>query len=584
MFHTVHHLFHPVKVLWNERIVLFWPIWIAITTFAVILVLWAVPRGKTTPPDSDLPRRSNWTHKATPWLIFLILFLACYIAVSLVWEDFTYYDNSHFTNGTLLGHNIPLQISPETGRFWPFGHQEFNLLRHITNTVIGYHSLRIVQLVLVCGILLLLAEELSVPVRVGLILLLLVTPSFLICFTGLIYAEANILFLLVCLAWFVQRFERTRSIPWALAAVISAQFLLYYKETIFLLLLGFAGTRLLLRCRKADGWEFQRLREPESRLDLCLAFLVVPFLLYYFAAMFPSFHANYENNFHISLPGVLDAYLALDLLVWIFILVTLARGIQILRRKVVPSLFWDGLAVSGLAYLAGYIVLRMASAYYLAPVDLIAILYLGRLTYLHVGGMSLGVRCFALALLVLVLFQDLSLSAFRLYEKKNVIHAKAEMGRTIKARYDSDPQSVKRLYFPFARPFFVLEFASYLNYIGVPVEELPAGSVSSKSGVQLVDKTIQKDGPCGYRDFECHPGNSPESGDLVVVFPDDFKTNEELTALRHESSEVLLSYDPRPPIPQWMHPFVNRLHIVSPAFPLAPLPDTWLKASVSVSR
>ena len=120
-------------------------------------------------------------------MIFLSLFLACYIAGSLVWEDFTYYDNSHFTNATLVGRNIAIQILPWNGRFWPLGHQEFNLIRHFTSSVAGYHALRIVQLVLLCGILLVFDEELSIQARVALIILVLITPSILISFNGLIY-------------------------------------------------------------------------------------------------------------------------------------------------------------------------------------------------------------------------------------------------------------------------------------------------------------------------------------------------------------------------------------------------------------
>ena len=63
----------------------------------------------------------------------------------------------------------------------------------------------------------------------------------------------------------VRRFEQTKSIAWAVAAVVCAQIMLYYKETAFLLLFGFAAGRLILRLRNAQnaamgspstlGWE-----------------------------------------------------------------------------------------------------------------------------------------------------------------------------------------------------------------------------------------------------------------------------------------------------------------------------------------
>jgi hypothetical protein len=357
--------------------------------------------------------------------------------------------------------------------------------------------------------------------------------------------------------------------------------MLYYKETAFLLLLGFAAGRLLFRCWKWNqaGWDFRRLRDAESRLDICLALLVVPFLLFYLAAMFPNFDTHYANEFRLSISEVLASYLKIDLLVWVLVAVAGARFFLILRRKMAPLPFWDGLALAGLGYFTGYLALRFQSAYYLAPVDLIAVLYLGHLAILSMENKGAGTRFCALVLLSVVLLQDLSLSTFRMYERKNVIHAKVEIGHLIKARYDSDPRNVQRLYFPFSRSFHLLEFASYLNYIGVPMEG--AGHVAT-SNVMMVGKAIQKDGPCGYRTFVCHPGSAPVRGDLVVVLPDDSTVTDELNSYRQEGVEPLFSYRPRPSIPRWLEPYVKRLHVVSPTFAHDHLPEYWLNASVTV--
>jgi hypothetical protein len=583
MLQFFHLLLRPLKVLWRERIDLFWPIWIAITAIGVLLVIWVVPK-KRVPRDLIPSRSHSWSRGATILAVtFLASLLACYIAGSLVWEDFTYYDNSHFTNGTLVGKDIPIQILPGNGRFFPLGHQEYNLIRHVTSSVTGYHALRIVQLVLLCGILLVLDEELSIQARVALITLVLITPSILISFSGLIYPEWNVVFWLICLAYSVKRFEQTQFIAWAVAAVISSQFMLYYKETAFLLLLGFAFGRLLLRCWKANqaGWDFNRLRDPQSRLDMCLAFLGVSFFVYYLAAMFPNYSMGYADEFQLPLKQILASYLRLDLLVWALVAVVLARMFQILQHKVAPVLLWDGLGLAGVGCLAGYFTLRMNSAYFLAPADIIAVLYLGRLTVLSMKKMGRGPRLCALALLTVVVLQDFSLSAFRMYERKNVIHAKAEIGQVIKARYESDPQNVKRLFFPFAKPFPVLEFVSYLDYIGVPVEQVSADPVASSS-VVIVGKAFETVGPCGYRTFVCHPGNKPDPGDVVVVLPDDFTQADELNSYRWGATGPLFSYHARPSIPRWLLPLVNRLHVVSPVFSHNELPDLWLNALVII--
>ncbi len=585
MHQFLHNLFHPLKALWLERNHLFWPIWIAITAAGISLVVWVIP-GKNGVPQSAIPRRSqSWSREAFLAVTFLALLLVCYIAGSLVWEDFTYYDNSHFTNGTLVGKDIPLQILPGNGRFFPLGHQEYNLIRHLTSSVFGYHAFRIVQLVLICGMLLIFDEELSVQTRVSLIILILITPSIVISFSGLIYPEWNVIFWLLCIAFSVKRFEQTQLIAWAVAAMISSQLMLYYKETAFLLLLAFSVGQLLLRCWRSDqpGWDFNRLRDPGSRLDMCLASLGVLFFVYYLAAMFPNYSVDYADEFRLSLKQAVASYVKLDLLVWVLAAVVLGRTVQIVRGKVAPVLLWDGLGLAGVACLTGYLILRMNSGYFLAPADIIAVLYLGRLTILSLKDMGRGLRLCATVLVILVVLQDLSLSAFRMYERKNVIHAKAEMGRVIKARYERDPQSVKRLFFPFAEAFPVLEFVSYLNYIGVPVEEDPAGPAGSSS-IVIVGKVFHTVGPCGYRTFVCHPGESPEAGDLIVVLPDDSTQIVARDSYRQSAAEELISYHPRPPISRWLKPYVKCLHVVSPIFSQSQLPDSWLDASVAVSK
>jgi len=581
----IHHL-HFLKVLWNHRVDHFLWIWFALTASAAILIACMVrPRSSLVRDSAKRPLGHRRSSEAVLSIAALMLFLAIYTAGALAWEDFTYYDNSHFTNETLIGRNVPLQVSPEGGRFWPLGYQEFNVLRYVTHSISGYHMLRLIELFIVCAILLVLDRELNVPARVALIFLFLVAPSIVVSYSGLIYSEANLILALTCLAWCVSRFDQSHGPAWAVGAVLSAQIMLYYKETVFLLLVGFAGTRIVLRCRNATnrGWSFAGLRDPESRLDLCLISLSAVFILYYLAALVPHFGAGYAEGRKLPLSQVLSTYLALDLLVWIFALLCAVRLFLILRRRVMPSLFWDGLAVGGLCYLGGFLILRMESAYYLAPVDLIATLYIGRLTFRSLREFTTRAKLAATVVLLFVLAQELSFSAFRIYERKNVIRAKAELGHAINHVYVQDPQSVKRLFFPFAEPFSILEFASYLQYLGVPIQQrLNNGEIAG--GVILTGESIQADGPCGYRSFVCHPGKTPSPGDLVIVFPDDIPVVNSSGLFRDISAKPLFSYSPSPRIPEWMLPLVGRLHFVSPIFAFRKLPTSWLRTSLSEWR
>ena len=114
-----------LRFLWAHNTVRFFLIWIAITATAAICVATAVgqvadPRSHKTakrPINLILTWRQLGTPRAVALLTILSVFLACYIAMILAWEDFNYQDNSSFTQFTLKGHNFPLQILPATGAF-----------------------------------------------------------------------------------------------------------------------------------------------------------------------------------------------------------------------------------------------------------------------------------------------------------------------------------------------------------------------------------------------------------------------------------------------------------------------------------
>src|SRR6202008_2361331 len=111
------------------------------------------------------------------------------------------------------------------------------------------------------GLLLLLDDELSFSARAGLAVAALLIPSILFSFNELWVNERNVMFFLVCVVLSVKLFEETQSTSWAVAAVVCAQIMIYNKETAFLLLLGFAASRLILRYRttRVSGWDYDQL-------------------------------------------------------------------------------------------------------------------------------------------------------------------------------------------------------------------------------------------------------------------------------------------------------------------------------------
>ena len=584
----------------------FYIIWIMITAAAVIYVERVVGRAappmvrriENAPISQTRALRSAWRGSVTA-LALLALFLVCYIALMLTWEDFAYYDNSMFTSGTLMGHDLSPPIVQESGRFLPLGLQEFNLIRHFTRTAGGYHVLPIAELLIFSYILLILDSELSITVRVALAILVLLTPSILMSFSLLIEPVRNVLFFLACLVLSVKRFEQTRSIAWAVAAVVCAQIMIYYKETSFLLILGFAVGRLILRCRnvREAGWDYQRLWDKESRLDWCLAALAVLFLLFYFAVMGILALMGTHEGIHGSmgyaverqrlLREIVFAYLRLDLLAWLFIAVVLGRIYLILRHRVAPSLLWDGLAFGGVACFLGLVVgLRIFGATYLAPVDLIAALYVGRFAVLSWNKMRSWGKLATSVLALTILLQDVSFSAFAVFERKNVIHGKAQIASVVRTQYRNRGEDTLRLFFPFASRYVIMEFASYLNYRGVPVE----GAVSAaggRNGVVLVTPALAEDGRCWTAgpDFRCRAASGPAPGDLVIVLPDDEASLAEASLYRERGEQSFL-YEPRPSIPHWLNSLaadlVGRLTIAAVRYEHKTLSDRWMDGSVTV--
>jgi hypothetical protein len=310
------------------------------------------------------------------------------------------------------------------------------------------------------------------------------------------------------------------------------------------------------------------------------------FVLCYLGAM--RFHPNMNYAAAAQIPRAQLAlgYLRVDLLVWLFMAVVLGRIYLILRRRVVPSLLWDGLAIGGAACFLSYLYLSIFGVYYLAPVDLIAILYVGRLAVLSWEKMSSWGKIAATLLACVVLFQHVLVSAFAVFERKNIIHAKAEIASTVKTRYWDGAGKDLRLFFPFANPYVIMEFASYLTYRGVPVE----GAMNEASGLGSVilttTRAIAEDGPCvEWTSIRCRAvDGGPAPGDLVIVLPDDEASLAE-AAISREQGERLFSYEPYPFIPQWLHSLFASLYIgPETRYRHDTIPDRWMYASVTIRK
>ncbi len=577
-------IFTLLRTLWRARVGAFWPIWIATTVVAVLWLGWSLCRHRVSSiepvaPARPRPRSRLVTSVAAILLLVIVLGSA---AVRSFWgEHFTDYDNSMFTLYTLEGKNLDPPIWRENGRFFPLGHQEWDIIRHFTHTPRGYHVFPLFELLTVCLLLLFVDEQLTVAVRSMLAAFLVVTPGMVVSYGGLTYPERNLILALVLLLLFVKRFERTHSVAWAMAAAACAQVMLYYKEPAFLLLITFALTRLALRCRMHDGagWDLEGLKRPEGRLDVCFLVLGGLFFLFYMAEMLPHPNIKYARDAQLPEMAVIVDYFKLDWLPWLLTVFSAWRAYQIVRGKTVADSLWDPLAFGGVAYFCAYPILRIYSAYYLTPVDVIAVLCLGRFAYLGWSRFQPAVKVAVAFVTVMVVCQGVALSTFRVFERKNTIDAKREVANIVVREYTNSGDAAIRVYLPFSSPDRVMEFASYLKYRGVKVEGVDSDT-SQAHDVRLVAQTVPADGRCvPWEVVVCRRGRTPRSGDLVVILPDDNVSFAEVKPFI-DSTDPFLSYEPRPHIPPSVFAAVRHLHVVSPAFSHLPLPDHWLNASI----
>ncbi len=576
--------------------------WVGTTATVAFCVALAVGRvadpvmrtGTTVPGNLALIWRPAGASRVVTAAMLLSVFVALYITLILAGEAFNYDDNSIFTLNTLRGYNIQLWINPENGRFMPLAFQEFNLARHFTDTITGYHVIPILEFLAISGILLILNVDIPIDARVILIVIAFLTPSILATFMNLLFSERNIVLFLVCLVLSVKRFEQTRSIGWVLSAIIFAQLMIYSKETAFLLLLGFAASRLILRCRNPElsGWDFGRLWVRQSRLDLGLASLAILFLISYIRFMGLHGNMNYANSNRLALSHVVLGYITVDLLPWVLAGALLGRLYLILWRGSAPLLLWDGLAAGGAAYFLAYLYLSMFRLYYLAPVDLIAVLYIGRFVVLSWKRIPTWNKKIAIMLASTVFFQNALVSAFVICERKERIQAKVEIASTVEAQYRQHARKNLRLFFPFADGYVMMEFGAYLYYRGIPVEGAGDEAYGPNSVVLVGARNMPvdnasgrpvEDGPCvEWRKIRCRIVNEPAPGDLVIVLPDDKASLAEASMYRNAG--VLLYYSPpRVAIPRWLRRLFDNLPIGGQTtYRSDALPDRWMDGSVTL--
>lgn len=566
-----------LKYLSDYAVNYFWKIWVIIPIILVIygllsaykygLNLSVFSSKLNITKSADL---NNITPKNRLLLGCFFVFLSFYIYLILHNEDFAHYDESQYLLTTLRGLNFPAPIWISQGRFWPLGHQEFNFIRVLTQSPVGYHIFPILQLLIVVATLFIFLSDFPVWFRISLITIITLTPSFVISFFGLVYPERNIIFWLIILLVCFQYFLKTRCIIYFCGSLIAAQFALYYKEPIFLLIGGFAGTRLLLQfcferslLQRRGYYQFLKTH----CLEVGLLILTGIFFLLYLSIFLPYMNLEYARSRSSDIFYVLVSYLKLHLLIDIFIMTLLSRLIYLIYSRKLPNSFWDSLAVGIFLYFFVYIKLQIFNSYYMAPVDFIAILYLGQLVYPWFKEKKVAYSLITTLVIFLIVGRNTAYSFYNLAERKNFISGKIQLTKFISEYAQKGSGRNRILFFPYSKGYDLMEFSAFLEYKGLKL----AKHDPPKSTDQLI-LTVKspEQFPVENRciDYElsikCFTAKYPQAGDLIIVLPNDRISTKELIKLKQEST-LLFHYQPR-------IPFVKEILSL---FFLDSRPDSW---------
>lgn len=512
-------------------------------------------------------------------LSFFGLFLVFYIAMILYKEDFAFFDNDQLTDFSVAGRALRPAIWPAEGRFFPLGLQEFNALRFITRSPIGYQLFAVVQLLIVLLVLSFVLREFRIRHQVLVLSALMLAPAVSISFTGLVYPERDVVFWLAILLFCLQRYSKTRTPEYFVACLVCAHFALYYKETVVILVAGFAACYLLFQLyggsRENNGARrfFRQNALYFSLLAVCAVYVGV-----FLATMFPWGRRSYVAQHHQPIGSVLQTYLVIDWMPWILLAGFLFRFVRWLDQTERLDALWDSLALGALAYFFVILALGLISGYYLAPVDLIAFVYLARLAFSWLPRAREPYVTLAASALVCLLIHDAAYSSFRIIERKSMIMTSRRFADFLQSYSLDATKPTIDLYFPHATGHQLATLSAYMRYRGLPLAE--TGLPNKRSGPQLrIEGASEFAGNrcMEYSIYTCVHADTPTPGALIVVMPDDFVRMSDVSQLARNS--VILF---RLKTPQLVatNSWLRLFYVISPEFAATGLPEHWLQLDI----
>lgn len=482
----------------------------------------------------------SFSKKSTQLLsvITFSIFLAFYGFIIVYKQNFANYDNDIFTDAILKGYPYYPPIWPLVGRFFPLGHQEWYFWKLLINSQVPslYFTFSLIQLSIIILLLLKVLNFLSIYYRLITLTFLLTLPSFFHCFDSLTIPERNLIFWLVIFILAVKAYDQTKLNVYGGIILIVTQIILYYKEPVIIFLAIFSLSRLsyfiyqdrnLLKQNSYFFW-LNKYKIEGFILILCSIFV----LLYLFINL-PYQSLDYATSRAASPQDTLLYYIKSDLLVSIFLIVTILRFIKLIISKKSPDPLWDAIALGMLGYFIGYFKLGLINTYYLAPVDLIAILYISKVLKTYLPSKTNLFLFWLISSLILI--QNITQTPKIYLSRLNFIDGRVQITEFLKD-YSQKHQNTS-LYFPYAEPHQMYYFSCFLKY-----KKLNLAETKTKDNNQSIDYILTS--PLSFsenntcvewnQNHHCFSVKSPKIGDLMVVLPESEIDQNELSNLQKE--------------------------------------------------
>ena len=380
------------------------------------------------PKDTDI-KRFHRTKVDTIALCMLVVCAALYWFYISINSSFWEPDEAIFAHRMTSGNPLFLPFK-SIGRFFPLGYQEFNVLGRFTNSADVFHAFAVGQVMLSAVFVWFVFFRLPWRFRIWPILAIYSTPSIFYISQSFIYTERNIILLLSVFVFCFCLFHRCQKQVYLISALTAAFLSLFYKETVFLILLGFSLTRggyLYTQTRRE-----LRSKRPVGLSDFITEFALIGFVLFFLSSYYifthpvrsgPLYDHVLEGDLIATTFSNFSDYVTGHIIFTLSVIGYTVRIFFLSKLRFHPV--WDSLLVAAFFFFAGNIVLGLVAgpySYYSAPGDFL--IFLG--TFGLLINSKINIRFItAIAVMLFLINLPLTVDYARAYKKLSFVHDSA---------------------------------------------------------------------------------------------------------------------------------------------------------------